>query len=143
MVGKRFVSAAVLLIACLVLAVGCAPRDPAEEILQVRRAWKVDLVSFIEREDRSVSAQFRLSGPAYNDLTELTVFLELLDEGGNVVGASWPVFDLSDAPRGGPVEKYLIVPGPTGGQAVESIRLDLVPVPGPDQVAHIRELQGL
>ncbi len=57
----RFVCALALF---TVIFTGCLPRDPTEAVLEVRRAWKVDLISFIEREDGAVSAQFRLSGPA-------------------------------------------------------------------------------
>ena len=132
-----------VVLACIALIPGCMEGDPAGKILKTRKLWKVDLSSFVLREDGAISAQFRLSGPVNSRLQYLTVKLELLDVSGQVLAYSWESFDLRDVKRGGPVERFITIPGPDGEGMVESIRLDPVHYPEPDEYAHIVELAGL
>jgi hypothetical protein len=140
-IGKSWVLAAVLVF--VALCPGCAEYDPAREVLNTRRNWNVDLAGFVQRDDGAISAQFRLSGPVDSRLDDLTVKIELLDAAGDSMSATWESFDLRDVKRGGPVERFLTVPGPGGGAVVDSIRLDPVHYPEPADYAHIPELAGL
>jgi hypothetical protein len=45
--------------------------------------------------------------------------------------------------RGGPVDQYLFLDAPTGGEEVESLRVDPMFIPEPSDIQHIPELQGL
>lgn len=139
---RQSVVVAVVLV-CIALVPGCMESDPARKILKTRKLWKVDLASFVVREDGAISAQFRLSGPVNSLLQDLTVKIELLDASGQVLAESWESFDLRDVKRGGPVERFITIPGPDGEGMVESIRLDPVHYPEPDEYAHIVELSGL
>jgi hypothetical protein len=136
--------AAVIMVACLlVLLVGCAPEDPVQSVLKERRLWKIDLLSFLVREDGKVSAQFRLTGPVKSSLERLTVRIEQLDLSGQVLAVSWNAFDISDVSRGGPVDQYLVLDAASGGEEIESLRVDPMLVPEPSDIPHIPELQGL
>ena len=127
----------------IALAPGCMDGDPVGEILKTRMLWKVDLAGFVQRENGAISAQFRLSGPVNNRLQYLTVKIELLDASDRLLAESWEIFDLREVKRGGPVERFLTIPGPDGEGVVESIRMDPVNYPEPDEYAHIAELAGL
>ena len=136
--------ASAVAVACLlVLLVGCAPQDPVQSVLKERRLWKVDLLSFLVREDGKVSAQFRLTGPVKSNIDRLTVRIEQLDASGQVLAVSWNAFDISDVSRGGPVDQYLVLNAPSGGDEVDSLRVDPMWVPEPSDIQHIPELQGL
>lgn len=136
-------AAVVATLTVLVIASGCGPSDPAREVLETRRHWKVDLMGFVQQEDGAVSAQFRLSGPVYSKLADLTVRCDLLDAEDRIISTHWNSFDLREVRRGGPVERFLTVRPPDGSLAVESIRLDPVHYPEPGDYAHIPELDGL
>ena len=139
---KRMVSA--VIVACfLVLLIGCVANDPVQSVLKERRVWKVDLLSFLVRDDGKVSANFRLTGPVSNNLETLTVRIEQLDATGKVLAVSWNAFNISEVRRGGPVEKYLLLDPPAGGGEVESLRVDPMVQPDPSDMEHIQELQGL
>jgi len=141
--GKPILWTAVAVLLLATLGVGCAESDPARDILNTRRQWKVDLAGFVQREDGAVSAQFRLSGPVNSDLADLTVKVELLDGADAILLSTWKSFDLRDVQRGGPVEAFLTIDSPGEGMVVESIRLDPVHYPEPGDFAHILELDML
>ena len=131
------------LVLVLSVLVGCGPSDPQERILAQRALWKVDLLSFLVREDGKVSAQFRLTGPVKSNIERLTVRIEQLDPSGEVLAVSWNAFDISDVSRGGPVDQYLVLNAPSGGEEVDSLRVDPMWVPELSDMPHIPELQGL
>ncbi len=141
---KSIASAA--LVACfLVLLAGCAAEDPVQRVLKERRSWKVDLLSFLVREDGKVSAQFRLTGPVKNNLERLTVRIEQLDQSGEILAVSWNAFDISEVRRGGPVDRYVVLDGPPGGGEVESLRVDPMFIPDPSdypKMPEVRDVMG-
>jgi|GEM_PF-6177657 len=127
----------------LSLFTGCARPDPIEKALEERRGWKVDLVTFLVKEDGKTSAQFRLTGPVDNHLEQLTVKVEQLDADGEVLSASWNTFDVAEVRRGGTVERLLLLDPPADGGQVESLRVDPLVTPDPSDYDHLPELQGL
>jgi hypothetical protein len=118
---------------------GCGPSDPLERLVEERARWKVALQDWAMAEDGTITLSARVSGPVQSDLDRLTVRILLQDAAGNTVDREWRTLDLSGVERGGP-EDIMIRLDPREGD-VEGIGLDTVPVPGPDEIPHIEELQ--
>jgi len=132
------VLAAVLVL--LVSLAGCGCGDPRERLLEDRARWKVANLSWAMGDDGTITLMTRVSGPVNSELEQLTVRIVMQDAAGNPVKHEWRTLDLSGIQRGGPEDIRLKLQAPEGA-SVEGIGIDTVPVPGPEDLPHIEELQ--
>ncbi len=118
---------------------GCGPSDPKERVLQDRARWNVNVLSWSQSEDGTVTISTRLSGPPNSTLEELTVRLQLFDADSQVIESIWHSFDLSDVQRGGPADKIVRVgefPHEVFGAGI-----DRVVAPTAEEESRIKELR--
>jgi len=134
---RRLLLAATALTA--LCAVGCGGvTDPRQRVLDQRARWNVQLLSWSQSPDGTVTLGARLSGPPNSDLEQLTVRVQLYDADENVIGSEWHSFDLSDVERGGPVDLNVRIrefPHEVAGAG-----FDLVLQPTAEEESHIPEL---
>jgi hypothetical protein len=123
----------------LVCLAACGPSDPRERVLEERARWRVTLLDWAMGPDGTITLSLRLSGPVRSELERLTVRIVLQDAQGNPVDHEWRTLDVSGVERGGP-EDVLLRLEPRGPD-VAGIGIDPVPRPGPEEAAHIEELQ--
>ena len=81
----------------------------------------------------------RVSGPPNSDLRFLTVRVDLLDPGDNVIGEYWHTYDLEQVPRGGPADLYIRIP--QASPLTVGLALDMMLEPDPEEQARLVELQ--
>jgi hypothetical protein len=119
----------------------CGPSDPRERILEERERWKVStLGQWAMSQDGAITLNLRVSGPVQSELEQLTVRVLFQDATGNTLAHEWRTLDLSGIQRGGPEDILLRLQAPAGA-SVEGIGVDTVPVPAPEDIPHIEELQ--
>ena len=119
----------------------CGPSDPRERILEERARWRVStLGQWAMGPDGAITLNLRVSGPVRSELERLTVRVLFQDAAGNALAQEWRTLDLSGIRRGGPEDILLRLRAPEGAR-VEGIGIDTVPVPAPEDIPHIEELQ--
>jgi hypothetical protein len=85
----------------------CAPSDPKADILEERLRWDVTVLNWAPAHEGGINISTRVSGPPSSTLRQLTVRIDLLDPGDNVIGDYWHTYDLQQVPRGGPADLYI------------------------------------
>jgi len=133
-------AAVVALVGVAVLA-GCSLSDPAERVRKERARWTVLPLEWVQLDDGAIHIGTRISGPPNSRIDALTVRIDLQDAAGARVSRHWHTFDLTQVPRGGPKDVPVRLP-PTE-QVVESVSLQVVLDPSPEEAAQIKELQDL
>jgi hypothetical protein len=131
--------ALVLLLLVTVASPACAPSDPKAEILEQRMRWDVTVLNWAQDEQGGINISTRVSGPPNSDLRYLTVRVDLLDPGDNVIGDYWHTFDLEQVPRGGPADLYIRIP--QASPLTVGLVLDMMLEPDPEEQARLVELQ--
>jgi hypothetical protein len=122
----------------LALAAACAPSDPQAKILDERARWNVRIVSWAQDPAGDLHVGTMVSGPTRSRIGELTVRFDLLDAAGARLARRWHTYDLSQVPRGAPVEFLVHIADP--GAVVDGLTVDPVLEPDTEERLRIREL---
>ncbi|MCP3978805.1 MAG: hypothetical protein GY716_05675 [bacterium] len=137
---NRGLCRAAVLIAAALCFFACSEKDPAQDVLDQRARWNVQLLSFAQ-DGATLSLDTRLSGPPNSTIESFTVRAVLLDADDAEIATVWHSFDLTRVERGGPKDVLARVQGTEA--EVFSVRLDPVFVPTDEEKGHLVELQGL
>jgi hypothetical protein len=125
--------------AALLLLVGaCAPSDPQARVHKERARWNVQPLEWVQTREGAVQLSTRISGPPNSKIEALTVRIDLLDTSGQAIRQHWHSFDLTQIPRGGPKDVPIRLPAVE--QQVDSVTVQRVLDPDPEQARHIKEL---
>jgi hypothetical protein len=134
---KQIIPLTMLLLAASLTA--CAPSDPKAGILDERLRWDVTVLNWAPADNGGINISTRVSGPPSSKLRQLTVRIDLLDPGDNVIGDYWHTYDLQQVPRGGPADLYIRIK--KASPLIVGLTLNMMLEPTVEEQGRIVELQ--